>query len=152
MCLVFGVLNQGFPSKVLGPSPPTACLRNPHHLVAEEQGRRRLHPQEFVRRMSCRQRQVPGGRGEHDEGTNGVSSIGDEDQGGCSTRQHHPHCRRQTLRGVEVLSSPKINKLLDGNIFTVDAEGSCAEVLFYNHFRCAAILLPSFKRQKVGWR
>ena len=34
-------------------------------------------------------------------------------------------------RGVDGLSSPKINRLLDGNIFTVDAERSCAEVLFH---------------------
>ena len=30
-------------------------------------------------------------------GTGGVSSIGGEDQGGYSARQHHSHCRHQTL-------------------------------------------------------
>ena len=57
------------------------------------------------------------------------------------------------FRCAEVLSSPKLNELLDGNIFTVGAKRfrvwKCYSI---NRFRCAAILLPSFRRQEMGWR
>ena len=79
-------------------SSHASSQRIPRHLVLEQHGMRRLHPQEFVRRMSCRQRHghVPGGLRAHDEGTDGVGSICYEDQVVCSNEQHH-HCWHQTL-------------------------------------------------------
>ena len=57
------------------------------------------------------------------EGLDGVSSIGDEDQGGRSTRQHHPHCRCRNASGAwKRSSSPKAYELPDGDIFTVGAD------------------------------
>ena len=73
-----------------------ACSqRIPRHLVPEQHGMRRLHPHVCVRRCRVVKRHEYGPGGLHDEGTDGVSSIGSEDQRGCSTSQHHPHCRRR---------------------------------------------------------
>ena len=71
-------------------------------------GTRSLQPQEYIRqcRVVQRHEHVPQGLRAHDEGTDGVGSIHDKDQGGRSTRRKHHHVCAKHFHCYEVLFLP----------------------------------------------
>ena len=102
-------------------------------------GSRRLHPQVFVRQCRVFKRHEYVWRlGAHGEGIDGVSRIGDEDQGGYSTRRHRPHCRRQNASAMRKCFAPSLCRLtLVTFSLRIDAassvSGSVIPATFYDH-------------------
>ena len=82
------------------------CQQYPRHIFPDRHGMRRSA-------SICTSMSYTVPRFEaHDEGTDGVSSIGDEDRGGHFTRQHRPHCSRQKRFRYAAVLAPSLCRLL----------------------------------------
>ena len=90
--------------------------------------------------MSCFRRHGfgPGGFCARDEGTDGVCSVGDEDQDGCSTRQLYTVGAKR-LRCAEVLFRGRSSsyKSVTSSLWVPDASGArkCCSSYVARHFR-----------------
>ena len=92
------------------PGPPTVTIFPRRSRASGSRWLRRkaatLTPARICTSMSCcRMARIWSRRFVHYEETDGVSTIGDEDQGGCSTRRHHLHFRQTLPVRVSVVPS-----------------------------------------------